>query len=220
MSRRPLIITLASTFALLWAVLAISPFDRATWLLENVLLILGAVVLWFSRRMLPLSNASYTLLFAFFCLHAVGAHFTYSLVPYDEALRGLGGFSLNDSLGLTRNHYDRLVHFAYGLLLTLPLREWLMLHAGVRGFWSYFLPLDFVMSTSAIYELLEWASAIAFGGDVGAAFLGTQGDEWDAQRDMGLAGLGSVIAIVITLALNLRRRGDGPPPSNQGFSAP
>ena len=95
-----------------------------------------------------------------------------------------------------------------------------MLHAKVRGFWSYLLPLDFIMSTSAIYELLEWASAIAFGGDVGAAFLGTQGDEWDAQRDMGLAGLGSVIAIVIMLTLNVRRRGDGTQSSNQGVAAP
>lgn len=208
MSRRPLIITLASTFALLWAVLAISPFDRATWLLENALLILGAVVLWFSRRMLPLSNASYTLLFAFFCLHAVGAHFTYSLVPYDEALRGLGGFSLNDSLGLTRNHYDRLVHFAYGLLLTLPLREWLMLHAGVRGFWSYFLPLDVVMSSSLLYELLEWGAAIVYGGDIGAAFLGTQGDEWDAHRDVALAGLGGLLTTLIILAINRLGRKD------------
>jgi len=132
----------------------------------------------------------------------------------------LSGQSLSGMLGFTRNHYDRLVHLAYGLLIFPPIREMFMLHAKVRGFWSYFLPLDFIMSTSAIYELLEWASAIAFGGDVGAAFLGTQGDEWDAQRDMGPAGLGSVIAIVITLALNLRRRGDGPPPSTQGFSAP
>ncbi len=85
----------------------------------------------------------------------------------------------------------------------------IMLHAKVRGFWSYVLPLDFIMSTSAIYELLEWVSAIVFGGDVGAAFLGTQGDEWDAQRDMGLAGLGSLIAIAITFAFD-RQHGNEP----------
>lgn len=218
--RRSVLFSLMCSFVVLWLALAIEPLDRSTWLLENVLLLPASAILVATWRVAPLSLGSCVTLFLFFSLHAVGAHFTYSLVPYDEAFRNLSGQSLSGMLGFTRNHYDRLVHLAYGLLIFPPIREMFMLHAKVRGFWSYFLPLDFIMSTSAIYELLEWASAIAFGGDVGAAFLGTQGDEWDAQRDMGLAGLGSVIAIVITLALNLRRRGDGPPPSNQGFSAP
>lgn len=202
MTRKSYISLLTVTFVVLWAMLAIAPFDRPTWLLENMLIFVSGSFLWFTRRILPLSNASYTLVFLFLCLHAVGAHFTYSLVPYEQALRELGGFSLNESLGLSRNHYDRLVHFAYGLLLVMPLRELLMLHAKLRGFWSYFLPLDLVMSSSLLYELIEWAAAIIYGGDLGAAFLGTQGDEWDAHRDMALAALGGVIAVVILVIVN------------------
>ena len=199
---------LALVFAALWVALAIKPFDRDTWLLENALLILGVCTLWWTRRVLPLSTTSYTMLFVFLCLHAIGAHFTYSLVPYDEAIESLSGASLNQSLGFSRNHYDRLVHFAYGLLLVLPVREMLVLHARVRGFWSYFLPLDLVMSTSLLYELIEWGAAIVYGGNLGAAFLGTQGDEWDAHRDMGLAGLGALVAVLAVLAVNRWRGQD------------
>lgn len=200
--------TLAIAFAVLWLALAMTPFDRDTWLLENALLVLGVTTLWLTRRVLPLSTSSYTLLFVFLCLHAIGAHFTYSLVPYDEAIRNLSGTTLSDALGLSRNHYDRLVHFAYGLLLVLPMRELLMLHAKVRGFWSYFLPLDIVMSTSLLYELIEWGAAIVYGGNLGAAFLGTQGDEWDAHRDMALAGLGGLITTLTVLAVNRWRGRD------------
>jgi putative membrane protein len=208
MSRRSFLVTLVAVFGVLWTALAISPLERDTWVLENTLLVLGALFLWFTRRALPLSTASYSLLFAFFCLHAIGAHFTYSLVPYDDALRTLSGYSLNDAFGLRRNHYDRLVHLAYGALLLLPFRELLMRSAGVRGFWSYFLPLDLVMSTSLLYELIEWGAVVAYGGDLGAAFLGTQGDEWDAHRDMALAGVGGLFAALAVLAVNRLQRRD------------
>ncbi len=207
--QRAVSFSLTGNVAILWLLLAIEPLYRNTWLLENVLRVPASVILFATWRVLPLSLTSCIAPYLFFSLHAIGAHFTYSLVPYDEALRDLSSQPLNGLLGFTRNHYNRLVHFAYGLLIFQPIREMIMLHAKVCGFWSYVLPLDFIMSTSAIYELLEWASAIAFGGDVGAAFLGTQGDEWDAQRDMGLAGLGSPIAIAITFAFD-RRYGNEP----------
>lgn len=208
MTRKAYITTLALLFGLLWTVLAIDPYDRADWALENVLLALAVGVLVATRRVLPLSNASYGLLFAFLCLHAVGAHYTYSLVPWDEALRSVSGASVNELVGASRNHYDRVVHFAYGLLLMLPFRELLMLHAGVRGFWSYFLPIDLALSTSALYELIEWAAAIVYGGDLGAAFLGTQGDEWDAHKDMALAALGALIAALAVWGINRARGRD------------
>jgi putative membrane protein len=148
---------------------------------------------------LPLSLPSCVLLFAFLTIHAVGAHYTYSLVPIDE---------VTNLLGSSRNHYDRLVHFCYGLCLVLPLRELLMLHAKVRGFWSYFLPLDLVMSTSLLYELLEWAAAVVFGGGLGATFLGTQGDEWDAHKDMLMAAAGGLIAALAIWWFNYRRQSD------------
>ena len=200
MSRTRLIQTLAAGFALLWVVLALSPFDRSDWLLENVLTAVGVGVLVATRRVLPLSNASYVSICGFLCLHTIGAHYTYSLVPYDEAFRAVTGHPLDGSSEGARNHYDRFVHFAYGSLLVLPLRELMMLHAGVRGFWSYFLPIDIVLSTSALYELIEWGAAVFFGGDLGAAFLGTQGDGWDAHKDIALGGLGGLVATLVIWA--------------------
>lgn len=208
MTRERCIAALAVAFAVLWVALAIDPYDRSDWALENVLLVAGVATLVVTRRSLPLSNASYGMVFVLLCLHAIGAHYTYSLVPWDDAVRSLSGASLNDALGVTRNHYDRVVHLAYGLLLVLPLRELLMLHAGVRGFWSYFLPLDLVLSTSALYELIEWAAALLFGGGLGAAFLGTQGDEWDAHKDMALAALGALIATLAVWGVNRARGRD------------
>jgi putative membrane protein len=182
--------------------LAIAPHDRADWLLENALLFAGVGVLVAIRKTLPLSRLSYTLVFAFMCLHAVGAHYTYSLVPYDDWFRALTGRTLSSITGAERNQYDRLVHFSYGLLLAYPAREVFLRVADVRGFWGYYLPLDVVMATSMLYELVEWGAASAFGGDLGTAYLGTQGDPWDAQKDMALATLGAVIAMCVTAAVN------------------
>ena len=201
---------LYGAFAVFWLLLAIRPFDRPTWLLENTLAFAGVGLMYAIRRQVPLSMTSHILVVIFLSLHAIGAHYTYSLVPYDAAFRNLTGDSLNGVLGLSRNHYDRLVHFCYGLLLALPVRELLMRLAGIRGFWSYFLPLDLIMSSSLFYELLEWAAAVVFGGGLGAAFLGTQGDEWDAHRDMALAGIGGLIAILIIYARNRGRGHDLP----------
>ena len=187
------------------ALLGIAPHDRADWLLENALLFAGVGVLVATRNALPLSRLSYTLVFLFMCLHAVGAHYTYSLVPYDDWFRALTGRTLSSLTGAERNHYDRLVHFSYGLLLAYPAREVFLRVADVRGFWGYYLPLDVVMATSMLYELIEWGAASAFGGDLGTAYLGTQGDPWDAQKDMALAGLGAVVAMVVTAARRARR---------------
>jgi putative membrane protein len=91
-----------------------------------------------------------------------------------------------------------MVHFLYGALLVHPIRELVVRATGLRGFWSYFVPFDLTMSTSATYELIEWGAAAVFGGDLGVAYLGTQGDPWDAQKDMSLAALGAVLS---TLAI-------------------
>jgi putative membrane protein len=184
------------------AVLGIAPYDRSDWLLENVLLFLGLGVLVATHRALPLSRVSYTLIFVFVCLHAVGAHYTYAEVPYDDWFEALSGRTLSSLLGTERNHYDRLVHFCYGLLLAYPVREIFLRVADVRGFWGYYLPLDVVMATSMLYELIEWGAAVAFGGDLGVAYLGTQGDPWDAQKDMAMATLGAVASMSITAAIN------------------
>ena len=200
--RRYLLI-LASLFFVLWTALAIKPHYRDDWALENAIVVAFVVlVATFHRRML-LSRISYTLIFLFLCLHEVGAHYTYAEVPYDRWLQSLFGFSLNPVLGWERNNFDRIVHFSYGLLLAYPVREVYLRVANVRGFWGYFLPLDLTMSTSMIYELFEWAAAALFGGGLGAAYLGTQGDIWDAHKDMALASAGAALAMVITGLLNV-----------------
>jgi len=194
---------LAGLFLLLWVGLAIAPRDRHDWMLENALVLAFALAAVLSVRWIPLSRASYTLIFLFLCLHEVGAHYTYAEVPYDDWWRSLFGSSFNEHLGWGRNNFDRLVHFSYGLLLAYPMRELFLRVADARGFWGYFLPLDVTMSTSMLFELIEWAAAEIFGGDLGVAYLGTQGDPWDAQSDMALASLGALIAMLVTALVNL-----------------
>jgi putative membrane protein len=199
---------LSLLFAAEFLLLAWEPVSRSTWALENGLSVALIAVLVVSHRPFPLSRLSYVLLFAFLTLHEIGAHYTYSLVPYDELWRRLFGESLNEALGLERNHYDRLVHFCYGLCFAYPIREIFLRITDVKGVWGYLLPLDVTMSTSMIYELIEWGASIVFGGDVGQSYLGTQGDEWDAHADMALATLGAIVAISITFVVNAALRRD------------
>lgn len=194
---------LLSYFLLITLIASIAPNDRQDWLLENALTLVTLLGLWLTRYSFPLSRISYSLIFIFLTLHEIGSHYTYAQVPYDQWWQSITGHSLNQQLGFERNQYDRLVHFSYGLLLAYPIREMFIRVADVKGFWSYFLPLDLTMSTSMIYELIEWAAASYFGGDLGVAYLGTQGDVWDAQKDMVLASLGALIAMGITMALNV-----------------
>ncbi|WP_348818889.1 DUF2238 domain-containing protein [Fontimonas sp. SYSU GA230001] len=196
------VLVLLGTYAVLWLWLAVAPLDRRDWALENMLVAAFGFGLWASHRAFVFSRVSYTLIFVFLCLHAVGAHYTYAQVPYEAAWRALTGDSFNALVGWQRNNYDRVVHFSYGLLLAYPIREIFLRVADVRGFWGYFLPLDFTLSTSALFELIEWGAASVVGGDLGAAYLGTQGDIWDAQKDMALAATGALTAMLITAVVN------------------
>jgi putative membrane protein len=203
LSRKLYLGTLAVLLAALWVPLAFHPFDRSDWWLENALTFIGVAVLVATHRVFPLSRVSYTTLFVFLCLHTIGAHYTYAEVPYDEAWRQLTGHSFDDLVGWERNNYDRVVHFGYGLLLAYPIREVFLRVANVRGFWGYFLPLDLTMSSSMLYELIEWGATLVVGGELGQAYLGTQGDEWDAHKDMALASLGALISMCVTAAINI-----------------
>lgn len=191
-------------FAALWVVLAISPLYRGDWLVENLLVIVFIAGLIAYRRVLFFSRISYTFIFVFLTFHTIGSHYTYAETPYDAWLQAITGRTLNSLLGWERNNYDRIVHFLYGLLLAYPVREVFLRVANVQGFWGYFLPLDLTMSSSAFYELIEWGAALALGGDLGAAYLGTQGDIWDAHKDMALASLGALIAMSVTAWINFR----------------
>jgi len=179
--------------AVLWVWMAIEPFNRFDWLLENLLVFIYGALLIATYRRFTFSNLSYALFTVFMSMHLVGAHYTYSEVPF--------GFWLQDWLDLSRNHYDRIVHFSFGLLLAYPFRELLMRAAGVHRSWSYLLVMVTVLGFSGFYEALEGFVAMIVSPELGAAYLGTQGDEWDAQKDTGLAFAGSVIAMLVVWRL-------------------
>lgn len=199
---------LAAIFVVVWIALGIKPWYRQDWILENVLVVAAAWVFVSAYRRRLFSRLSHSLIFAFLCLHEVGAHYTYSEVPYDQWWRALTGHSINEAFGWQRNHFDRLAHFLYGLLLAYPIREIFLRIVRVKGFWGYFLPLDLTMSTSLFYELVEWLAASVLGGDLGQAYLGTQGDIWDAHKDMSLAILGALISMLVTAAVNYKCQRD------------
>lgn len=200
-----LAILLAWTLAL-----GIAPHYRQDWLLENALVAFSLPVLVLTYRHLRFSNAAYTCLFLFFMLHEVGSHYTYSLVPYDRWSLALIGTSLDDMLGFQRNQFDRAVHFLYGVLMTPAVVELFAVKAPPVGIWRFLMPLFFMNSHAVIYETIEWLAAEAFGGELGAAYLGTQGDPFDAQKDMALAFLGTLLSLSVVLWWRRRARGPAP----------
>lgn len=202
---------LAVACVVVWGLLAVDPASRSTWVLENLLLVPAALAFVVSHRWIAWSGAAVAAVTAFLALHTLGAHFTYSLVPWDHWWSTLTGL---DAPRLARNPYDRLVHFAYGALLAVPAFEYGAPRFG-RAFTAWQILLV-VMATSMLYELIEWGAAVIFGGEAGQAFLGMQGDVWDAQADMALATLGalaSVCALLVASSLPRAmpaRAGSGP----------
>ncbi len=186
--RYPLV--LLAVYAVIWGALAIDPVFRQDWLLENAIVLVAIPLFVLTARRLRFSDFAYTCLFVFFVFHAVGSHYTYSLVPYDDWLRMLAGIELEG-----RNHYDRVVHFLYGLLVAPAAVEIFAHYGRYPRSWAVLFPWLFMAAHAVIYELIEWAAAIVFGGDLGQAYLGTQGDIWDGQKDMALALAGTTITL-------------------------
>lgn len=195
-------------FGAVWTALAIAPSYRQDWLLENVLVFVAIPLLVATSRSLRFSNRAYTCMFVFFVLHAIGAHYTYSEVPWREwlPLQDAG----TEPGPASRNHYDRFVHFGYGLLMFPAAWELFTVRANPQRLWRYVMPVTFLMAHSVIYEMIEWGAAEIFGGDLGVAYLGTQGDVWDAQKDMALATAGILVGLLLTLAF---RSSSGSPPA-------
>ncbi len=179
-------------FGIFWMFLGVEPVSRVDWVLENVLLVLFVAAFLSSYRKVSWTTASFVAVLAFVFLHVIGAHFTYSLVPYDELFESSFGIGMNQIFGWQRNQFDRLVHFAYGLLFSIPLHERLS-RARYRYVGTAVVML--VMSSSLAYELIEWGAVLVLASDEGIAFLGAQGDPWDAHKDMFLAMLGSVVTV-------------------------
>ncbi len=190
---RNVLIGLLLAYGLFWAALAVDPVDRQDWLLENILAVGFVAVLVLSYRRFTLSLTSYCLIALFLVFHAIGAHYTYAKVP--------AGFWLQDMLDLSRNPFDRIAHFAYGLLLVYPLRELLVRLAGIKGLWSYYLPASGILAQSGFFEVIEAAVAMIVSPELGSMYLGTQGDEWDAQKDMLAAFAGALFTMVAAFAV-------------------
>ena len=176
---------------LFWAVLGIAPVNRIGWFLEHTPTLIGVTLLARTHRTIPLSNVSYSLIGLFACLHSIGAHYGYAQAPF--------GFWMRDAFELSRNHYDRVVHFAFGFLLAYPVREFIMKATSLRRVWSYYLPIEVIVAVSAIYEVLEMFVAMVLRPDMGILYLGTQGDDWDAQKDIGMAAAGSVLMMALVV---------------------
>jgi putative membrane protein len=178
---------MTAAYALVWLVLAIRPKYWSDWLLENLLVFAFVGGLAASFRRYQFSNPSYLLITVFLTLHAYGAHYTYAETPL--------GFWLRDAFDLGRNHYDRIVHFAFGLLLSYPMLELVRRFLRLRGVWAILVTFFMMLAMSAGYESIEsWVARIV-SPELGTAYLGTQGDEWDAQRDMDRAMTGTLIAL-------------------------
>ncbi|MBZ5634267.1 MAG: DUF2238 domain-containing protein [Acidobacteriia bacterium] len=168
------------------------------WWLENAAALTFLAVLGITYRRLPLSDLSYLLIFVYLSLHEWGAEYKYSDVPLGEWMKPW--------LHTTRNHYDRVMHFSYGLLLSYPMQEWFMRVVGVTNRWRYLLPVESTLAFSACYEMLEAFAASVLTPERGEEFVGMQGDMWDSQKDMFMAGLGVITAMIVVATVRAVQR--------------
>ncbi len=175
------VLTLAALFAS-----GVNPYDRLTWVLETLPVMIALPLLLLTHPRFPLSPLVVRLLFVHGLILMLGGHYTYARVPV--------GFWVQDAFDLARNHYDRLGHLAQGFIPAMLAREILLKQTPLRpGGWLFFLTTSVILAFSACYEFMEWGAALAIGADADA-FLATQGDVWDTQWDMFLALIGAMTA--------------------------
>lgn len=183
------LLTFIAAFIFVWANSFLGTTDMANWLLENALSFIFLIFLIVTYRKHQFSDLSYLLICIYLCLHVYGSKHTYAENPL--------GYWLQDFFHWSRNHYDRIVHFSFGFLLAYPMREMFLKWLKYPRWVAWLLPIEITLSISAFYELIEWAVADLFFKAQGAAYLGTQGDTWDAQKDIFLAFCGAIIATTI-----------------------
>jgi putative membrane protein len=184
----------------------IAPPYREFLLMQHTPTVLGGLLLgWMSNRF-TISRLSFASITLFLCLHSLGARYLYSFTPYDAWSEQLFGVSIGELFSFQRNHYDRLVHFSYGLLIAVPIQEferrYLKLSIGVASI----LAVECILATSAAYELAEWLVAVVFAPAWAEQFLGHQGDPFDAQKDMALATAGAILSVSIAVMCSRVRR--------------
>ena len=172
--------------------------------LQHSATVVALVLLTVCARKEWLSTAAFTCLVGMLWLHILGARYIYSYVPYHEWFTTLCGSSPAEWFGWQRNHYDRLVHFCFGMLSIFPLYEVATRYGRLSPRWAILLSLFAIMTISAAYEIFEWMIAVVMAPDYAEAYNGQQGDVWDPQKDMALALAGSLVAAAL-MAIRIRR---------------
>jgi len=194
---RTLPLILLAIVAIALAVSGIRPYDRLTWVLEVLPVLIAAPLLIATRRRFPLTPLVYWLIAIHALILVLGGHYTYARVPL--------GFWMQELFDFSRNHYDRIGHLMQGFGPAIILRELLIRTSPLApGKWLFTLVVFAILGVSATYEFTEWWAALA-GGDAAGAFLGTQGDVWDTQWDMFLAGCGAIAAQLLFARLHDRQ---------------
>lgn len=178
---------LASVFLIVFIWLGIAPVSRAVWIAEVIPVVVVFLLLVLTFHKFQFSNMAYSLMAIWLFWHTIGGHYTFSNVPFGW---------INDLLGSDRNHFDRIGHFVIGFY-AFAMAEWLLRRGYCRTTLAYFFSLFFIMSIAAGYEIIEWWYAIVEGGDAGIEFLGSQGDIWDAQKDMLADTLGAISSLML-----------------------
>jgi putative membrane protein len=188
-SNKRLYLLLTTSFVIAWIWAAIDPLYPDDWILENILVVLFVPFVFWSSRYFIFSNTSYSIVTLFLILHVIGSHYTYAEVPF--------GVTLGEWIGVDRNMYDRLLHLLFGIVFVYPLFDYLQRKVKLQGFLIYFVSFMTISAFAGFYEVLEWVAASVVAPEAGDAFLGTQGDIWDAQKDMALAMVGSLFMLTI-----------------------
>ncbi len=186
--RVPLILLLIILSVAVWS--GIMPTDRDVWIAESlpIFIVLGLLVVTYP--LFKFSGLAYVLMSLWMILHLIGAKYTFAAVPFDW-----GSQLLSAWLGEGRNHFDRVAHYIIGFY-SFPMAEWLLRRRLCGIGVAFFFSLFFIMSVAATYEIIEWQYAVIEGGQAGIEFLGSQGDIWDAQKDMLADTLGAITIIL------------------------
>jgi putative membrane protein len=179
---------LLALFGIFWISTLIGTSNFSNWIMENVLVIIFLSILMLTYKKFQFSDVSYLLIFIYLLLHIYGAKYTYAENPF--------GYWIKDYFHFSRNHYDRIVHFSFGFMLAYPMRDFFYNHMKFPNWVCWILPIEITLSFSCLYELIEWAVADIFFPEQGIAYLGTQGDIWDAQKDMFMAFSGALLIML------------------------
>jgi len=189
---------LAFVFVVFFLALGIAPVSREVWIAEVTPIVIVFLILVLSYKRFRFSNVAYALLCVWMFWHTIGGHYTFANVPFNW---------ISEALGSERNHFDRIGHFVIGFY-AFGMAEWLLRKKYCNLKLALFFSLFFIMSVAAGYEIIEWWYAAAEGGEAGMEFLGSQGDIWDAQKDMLADTLGAISSLILFCFIRPDKKSD------------